>query len=334
MTFKRIVRSCIAFCIAAILAIAACGCEDLGEYSSIEEYYASLGDVVLIDGTGKRETKYSVEEYFYNKDSQENFLKGEDGAYRGVSYDDYVYVAIPFESDIDMDALALFLQSEDDVTVYINAYITRAIPSNIKGINDVGKEYETEIVYRTEAADTSESLQQTEALQETVTVDNAESTGSAEYTAEIESADVTESAEESTIVSESTSVCESTSADESTSAEETDVEYETVTEIIKIEYNDPDPNTRIGEVTVKLRAGEWTSFTLNSFVIGGETKNSVEIRKGQYILLQIRNNSGIRVFDETTGLYLDSQTGKELGCAYITMTNLMIRALNVVSRTD
>ena len=250
MKFKQIFRSCTAIFIAAILAIAACGCEDLGEYGDVEEYYSSFGDVILIDGTSKEEKSYSVEKYFYNKESKENFLEGADGIYRGVGHDDYVYVAIPFNSNIEMDSISMYLQSQSDVTVYINVYLTRQIPSNFKGLEDVGKEYET------------------------------------------------------------------------------------TTETIKIEYDDPDPASRIGEVTVHLKAGKWTSFTLNAFSLYGTNRNSVLINQGQYILLQIRNNSGVRVFDEETKLYVDAQTGLVLQRAEITMTNLMVRALSVVDSME
>ena len=255
MRSKRIFVSFTAICIAAILAIALCGCEDLGDYSSVEEYYGSFGDVVLVDGVSAEQKKYSVEEYFYNKESQQNFLVGEDGSYGGVDYEEYVYVAIPFESDMEMDSIALYLQSKSDVTLYINVYLTRAIPSNFKSIEDIDKQQEPGAGLQGDAG----------------------------------------------------------------AGDETN----------KIEYDDPDPDMRIGEVTLYLKSGKWTSFTLNSFNEHGAVKGSVGINKGQYILLQIRNNSGVRVYDEEKKLYVDEQTGLELQRAEITMTNLLVRALSV-----
>ena len=119
MTFKKIGRTCLALCIMATLAVAMSGCDDLGAFEDTNEYYSSFGDIVLISGTTKEENEYSVDKYFYNKDSREDFLKGKDR----VAYSDYVYMAIPFNSNIDMDTLALYLQSQNDVTVYINAYV-------------------------------------------------------------------------------------------------------------------------------------------------------------------------------------------------------------------
>lgn len=315
MRFKQIFRSCTAIFIAAILAIAACGCEDLGDYSSVEEYYSSFGDVVLISGTNKEEQRYSVEKYFYNEDSRENFLEGEDGIYKGVAHMDYIYVAIPFNSEVELDTLSMFLQSRSDVTVYINVYLTNQIPSNIKGLEDIGKECETEIVYVTTGADEAP----TETVNETGTANEtqAETANETGTVVETESGVQTETAQETE------------SSEETGSTAETETVYETATEINKIEYDDPDPATRIGEITVDLKSGKWTSFTLDVFNLDGSNANSVQINQGQYILLQIRNNSGVRVYNEEKKLYVDPQTGLMLERADITMTNLLVRALNV-----
>ena len=256
MTFKRIVKASVALCMAAIFVIAACGCEDLGAYENTEEYYSSFGDIVLIDGTTKNKKEYSVEKYFYNKESREDFLRGEDGAYKGVEHSDYVYLAIPFESNIDMDTLALFIQSKNNVTVYISVFVSDKIPTNFKAI--------AELSTHSDSSGNSLGEQTGDETQNTETV-----------------------------------------------------------------YDDPDPETRIGEVTVHLKNGKWNSFVLDTFNINGQTQKSIQIKDGQYILLQIRNNSGVRVFNEEKQTYVDQLTGLELPKAEITMTNLLIRALDV-----
>ena len=256
MRFKSIFKAFVAICMAAIILIAACGCEDLGAYGNTKEYYSSFGDIVLIDGTTKNRTEYSVETYFYNKESREDFLRGEDGAYKGVEYAEYVYMAIPFESSIDMDTLALFIQSKADVTVYISVFISDKIPTNWKAVADNVINQDGSNIVLAEGAE-NES-QNTEKV-----------------------------------------------------------------------YDDPDSETRIGEVSVHLKNGKWNSFVLDVFKIGGKTQNSIQINDGQYILLQIRNNSGVRVFNEEKQAYVDAITGIELPSAEITMTNLLIRALDV-----
>ena len=245
MTFKKIVKAFSAFCAMAILWVAICACEDLGAYGNEEEYCASFGDIVLISGTSREKDEYSVTKYFYNKESKEDFLEGEDGAYKGVGYSDYVYMAIPFESNIEMDSLALYIKSQSDVSVYINVFVTDKIPSEWKAISD------NEI-------------------------------------------------------------------NEGESTEESEEEEKT--------YDDPDDETRIGSVTVHLNKEEWGSFVLERFNIDGAAQESIEIKDGQYVLLQIRNNSGVCVFSEEKQAYVDPQTGIELQKAEITMTNLLIRA--------
>jgi hypothetical protein len=237
----------------ATLAVAMNGCDDLGAYEDATEYYNSFGDIALISGTAEEKSdydEYSVEKYFYNEESRENFLEGEDGAYKGVAYCDYVYMAIPFEGNIEIDTLALYIQSKTDATVYINVFVTDKIPTAWKSIED--------------------------------NVINSEENGE---------------------------------------------QTETV-------YDDPNLETRVGEITVHLKSGKWSSFLLDTFRVNQTTQKSMEIKQGQYILLQFRNNSGVRIFDKEKQVFVDPQTGLELQSAEITMTNLLIRALNVKNVND
>jgi hypothetical protein len=248
MTFKKVISTCIAFLLTATLAVAVSGCDDLGAYEDAKEYCESFGDIVLISASSGDE-EYSVEKYFYNKESRENFLEGDDGAYKGVERSDYVYLAIPFENTVETDSVALYVRSESDVTVYINVFVTDKIPTAWKVIEDN--------VIPGESPDTEDG-------------DKPEK-----------------------------------------------------------EYDDPAPETRVGEVAVHLKSGKWGSFVLDTFRLNGETQKSIEIKEGQYILLQIRNNSGVRVFDGEKQALVDPQTGLELQKAEITMTNLLIRALDI-----
>lgn len=263
MRFNKIVSTFIAVGIMATLAVAMNSCDDLGAYENVEEYYDAFGDIVLISGTSKVEEKYSVEKYFYNEDSREDFLEGEEG----VPYSDYVYMAIPFEKTVDMDTLALYMQSQSDAMVYINVFVTDKIPTDWKAIED--------------------------------------------------------------------NVINSEEADK-VSDEELGKETEETKEPEKEEkvYDDPDPETRVGDIVVYLKAGKWDSFLLDTFSVNGTTQKSIEINDGQYILLQIRNNSGIRVFDEEKQIFVDPQTGHELQKVEFTTTNLLVRALNIKNVND
>ena len=248
----------LALCITAILVIALCGCDDLGEYADVENYCDSFDDIIVIDGVSKETDSYSVSEYFYNKESRENFLVGEDGVYEGLPPANYVYVAIPFTNNIEVDSVALYIQSQNDAMVYISAFVTDKIPSSWQAIAD---------------NETNE--------------------------------------EESASVSDSTS-------DEENSPQ----------------YDDPDPTTRVADVSVRLQKGKWSSFLIDYFKVNGTSQKSMKINDGQYLLLQIRNNSGVRVFDEDKQTFVDPITGLELQRAEITMTNLLVRALNVESTDE
>jgi hypothetical protein len=205
----------------------------------------------LINGTTKERISCSVADSFYNEESRENFLEGSD---KRVKHADYVYLAIPFKRSVDMDSLALYIQSKDDVTVYINVFVTDEIPSNWKSIAD------------------NES--------------NSGGTGKG--------------------------------TDANPNANETETKV----------YDDPSPEARVAELTVHLQAGKWSSFVVDVFKIGGQIQKSIQIDDDQYVLLQIRNNSGVRIFDKSKGLYVDEQTGLELQKAEITMTNLLVRSLD------
>ena len=98
-SFKSKAAACLAICITAILGIAVCGCDDLGAYENTEAYYASFGDVVLIGGEAEEGKSYSVEKYFYNKESREDFLENSEDK---IAHSDYVYVAIPVVDDIEV----------------------------------------------------------------------------------------------------------------------------------------------------------------------------------------------------------------------------------------
>ena len=165
-------------------------------------------------------------------------------------------MVIPFESDIEIDSLALYIQSESDVSVYINAFITDEIPSRWKSLADL-------------------------------------------------EAENNENGEES--------------------------EGEKTEEKV---YDDPDFQTRIGDTTVHLKAGNWNSFVLDEFTVDSLIQKSVKIEDGQYLLLQFRNNSGVRIWNEEKQVFVDPQTSLELQNAEITMTNLLIRALNVENNNE
>lgn len=301
MTFKGVVKACCVLCITAILAIAVGGCEDLGAYNDTTEYYDCFGDIVLVDGvTGERDG-YSVEDYFYNKESKENFLAGEDGVYKGVPHSYYEYMAIPVEGTIDVDTLALYIQADDNVTVYISVYVADEIPDEDETDTDV---------------ETAEAQSESSVASDTST--EGQSAPSKE---ESGSEPETDSDPDNTLVE-----TEGTGSE----TEETEQENE-APEQTEEESTPSYSKVKIGEIVLQLNAGKWDSFVLDEFYVNGKAQKSIQINEGQYILLQIHNNSGLRNPDAENQASVGPQTENELQKAKITMTNLLVRALEIMN---
>jgi len=272
MTFKKTVITCVALCIMAILWVALCGCDDLGVYEDTAEYYDAFGDVIMIDGESKKAEGYSVSKYFYNEESRDNFLVDDNGDYHGVEYGKYVYIAIPFEKDIDVDSLALYIQSLEDAEIYMKFYVVNKIPVNFRPIGDGA-------IVGDQTGDGSSDGDQTEGDQTGDGSSDGESGGN--------------------------------------------------TENENQKYDDPNASESLGEIVIHLEKGKWNSFVLEQFKVNGEKRESIQINEDQYLLIQIMNNSGLRVFDTEKNAFVDPQSELELKEASITATNLLIRALDI-----
>ena len=96
----------------------------------------------------------------------------------------------------------------------------------------------------------------------------------------------------------------------------------------------PDSTAGVGEIVVHLAANKWNSFSLDNFTVNGVPQKSTQVEKGQYILLHFKNNSGIAPSDEKSEGDSDSEADISLPSAEITMTNLLIRALDVEGASD
>ena len=46
--YKKLIKSILTLTLAVVLTTALVGCDDLGEYESVDEYYSSYGDIVMI----------------------------------------------------------------------------------------------------------------------------------------------------------------------------------------------------------------------------------------------------------------------------------------------
>lgn len=110
------------------------GCFDLGKFEDIQTYYASFGEVRLINQT--RVDNYSFKDYFYNENSVNSFSGNIVGS------DEYVYLVLPAQSDFVLSEFSLFLKSEKSSEIHFSLYISDFIPGKIRGYFDPEKEVE------------------------------------------------------------------------------------------------------------------------------------------------------------------------------------------------
>ena len=82
----------------------------------------------------------------------------------------------------------------------------------------------------------------------------------------------------------------------------------------EIEYGEPDESNLIANISLSVKSAYWESFSAEEFLVNGETKKTINIEKGKFILIRFNNNSYI---------------GKEnnMNKVSMKMTNMMIRSL-------
>lgn len=152
MRTKIFLKKATCLLVTAFMAVTAGACFDLGDYEDEEEYYNSFGDVKLVyqkvDVLEKdiQSKEYDVRDYFYNKNTGENFEYGdpkddEPDEGKTIPQYAYVYMAVPFEDDVDMDSFALFFNATTTASLRIAFYVVDDLPgdgafSNIKLFGD------------------------------------------------------------------------------------------------------------------------------------------------------------------------------------------------------
>jgi len=221
--------------------------------------------------------------------------------YKGVPHSYYEYMAIPVEGTIDVDTLALYIQADDKVTVYISGYVADEIPD--------GDETDTDV-------ETAEAQSESSVASEAATEGQ-----SAPPEEEKDSESEMGSDPDNTLVE-----TEETESEPEESENESDAPEQT-----EEESNPPYSKVKIGEIVIQLNSGKWDSFVLDEFYVNGKAQKSIQINEGQYILLQIHNNSGLRNSDAENQASAEPQTENELQKAKITMTNLLVRALEIIN---
>jgi hypothetical protein len=246
MHIKIFLKKLVSISVAAILAVALAGCFDLGNFNDEAAYYAAFGKVRLVyqnpslnlkeDKKDIQYSEYSIEDYFYNKNTGENFTYGnpkdeESDEGKDIPQLSYVYMAIPVKEDLNIDSVALYVNAQQACSLEVFFYVVDELP-------DGG--YFTTIRLFGEP----ESQQKQDGTEE----------------------------------------------------------------IIK--YSDPSDSLIEAKTSLQVQDGEWVPLIVYNWSKG----NTVQVKKGYFILLRFINNSGVN----TAGL---TPVGFRL-------TNLLIRAVS------
>ena len=143
MRIKIFLKKFISIGVAAILSAASVGCFDLGGFSDDTEYYETFGDVRLVyqnPGVTDKDVEtqdYSIQDYFYNKNTGEDFVYGDpkdeepdDG--KDIPQLLYTYMAIPVEQDLNIDSVALYFNALQTCALEVVFYVVDELPNGGK----------------------------------------------------------------------------------------------------------------------------------------------------------------------------------------------------------
>ena len=111
-----------------LASLSLCGCFELGDFESDEEYFECFPSVELID-KNKSSDNYSVKDYFYTEEGINDYISN-------IPYAQYLYLAVQVNKDLLLDELLLSFCSQEDCKLEISVFISENIPSNIRGYDD------------------------------------------------------------------------------------------------------------------------------------------------------------------------------------------------------
>lgn len=118
---KRVIRF-IAVGLFIIILFSLSACFDLGAFEeddgTHESYYSSFGTVEGLYDGGTRE--YKVEESLFNDYTVDNMDWEDDDD--EVKDEEYLYIVLPFECEMKIESIALFVTSDETTTLEINSF--------------------------------------------------------------------------------------------------------------------------------------------------------------------------------------------------------------------
>jgi hypothetical protein len=139
MRTKISLKKLVSIGVAVYLTVASVGCFDLGDFSDESAYYAAFDDVRLVYQNPNVTEKdveyqdYSVKDYFYNKNTGEDFKYGdpkdsEPDEGKDIPQLPYVYMAIPVERDLNLESLALYFNALQTCSLEVYFYVVDELP--------------------------------------------------------------------------------------------------------------------------------------------------------------------------------------------------------------
>ena len=254
MRIKIFLKKLVSISVAALLSATLVGCFDLGDFSDESAYYDAFGDVGLVYQNPNviekavEQEEYSVKDYFYNKNTGEDFTYGdpkddESDEGKDIPQLSYLYMAIPVQENLNVDSFALYFNAKQTCNLEVFFYVVDELP-------DDGN------------------------------FTNIQLLGDPEYQQKLD--------EEGNPM--------------------LDLNGEEIYE--KVVYSDPDDSLLVANATAHVRNDAWVSMLVDSW----NGKNTIEVKKSQYLLLRFINNGG-------------ASTGENPTVAF-RVTNLLIRAVS------
>ena len=141
MRIKIFFKRLISISVAVVLAVTLVGCFDLGDFRDEEDYYASIGDVELVYQNPNEiekdieQSEYSIRDYFYNKNTGEDFTYGdpkddESDEGKDIPQLPYVYMVIPLNRDLCVESVALYFNALRTCSLGILVYVVDNLPDD------------------------------------------------------------------------------------------------------------------------------------------------------------------------------------------------------------
>ena len=273
MRTKIFLKKFISISVAVVSTVTLAGCFDLGGYENEADYYDSFGDVGLIYQNPSvvekniEQKDYSIQDYFYNKATGEDFAYGdpkdeESDEGKDIPQLPYIYMAIPAESHLNVESFALYFNATQTCSLEVFIYVVDSLPdiTNVRIWGD--PEYQPE----------------------------TDGDGNPKYKQKVdENGELMFDADGNPIYEQQVDADGKPMFDEVGNPI-----YEQI--YVKLDYSDPADDLIVAKSSVHVKNGEWVSLLVDNW----NSESGVQIEDGQYLLLRFVNNSGAYMGENPT----------------------------------